>query len=138
MVTSPKVIKFESHGSKEEGYLDVASFQTGLPFEIKRVFWVYDTPSHILRGHHAHHETEMVLIAIKGIIKVKTEIGKINEAFELSSPNDGLYLPKLCWHEMSYSKDAVQLVLASSIYNVKDYIRDYNEFIKLSRAYGEE
>ena len=70
-----------------------------IPFDIKRVFWSYHTPDNVVRGRHAHHETEMVLIAALGRIVVNTEMpdGQLN-VFSLESPNQGLYLPKYCWH----------------------------------------
>ena len=75
----------------------------------------------------------MVIVSLKGSITVRSECNDGSE-FEhvLDKPNEGLYIPPLCWHEMIYSKDAIQLVLASTQYNEDDYIRDYNEFKLLS------
>lgn len=129
---TPKIISFPCIGSLELGYLSIAENQKDIPFEIKRVFWAYYTPNSVIRGKHAHHETEMILIAVTGKIEVTTEMhNKKPEVFVLENPNEGLYLPKLCWHTMKYSHNSVQLVLASSFYNESDYIRDYNEFLKL-------
>ena len=128
----PCIIDFPKIGNTEIGYISVVEAQKNVPFEIKRVFWSYHTPDSVVRGRHAHHNTEMVLVAGIGRIVVNTEMpnGEIN-VFSLESPNQGLYLPKYCWHTMQYSHIAVQLVLASELYDEKDYIRDYNDFKRL-------
>ncbi|MFA9290759.1 MAG: FdtA/QdtA family cupin domain-containing protein, partial [Solirubrobacteraceae bacterium] len=116
-------------GESSLGYISVAENFKNVPFEIKRVFWAYYTPDNIIRGRHAHHETEMILISISGKIIITTEMpGENPEIFVLENPNQGIYLPKLCWHTMQYSHNSVQLVLASSLYLEEDYIRDYSEF----------
>ena len=99
---------------------------------MERVFWTYYTPESIVRGRHAHHHTHMVLVAVSGRIIVNTQMpgGEI-ETFVLEKPNQGLYMPPYCWHTMQYSHTAVQMVLASSKYDPEDYIRDYDEFLKL-------
>jgi hypothetical protein len=126
---TPYLISFKKIGNPSEGYISI--FQNGpdMPFEIKRTFWTYFTPEEVIRGRHAHHETEMILIASAGRIIVNTEMpGGIKDSFVLEKPDTGLYLPKFCWHTMQYSHNAVQLVLASSEYNEKDYIRSYEDF----------
>ena len=130
----PHIIDFPKLGSPDIGYISVAETQKNIPFEIKRVFWSYHTPDNVVRGRHAHHETEMVLIAALGRIVVNTEMpnGDLN-VFSLESPNQGLYLPKYCWHTMQYSHIAVQLVIASTLYNEKEYIRNYDEFKKINK-----
>jgi len=128
MSDSPFIIEFPSNGSLEIGYLSIAE-NSKLPFEPKRTFWAFHTPDSVVRGRHAHYKTEMILIAVSGIITVNTEdlSGNIN-TFKLESPRHGLYIPKMNWHTMIYSHNAVQLVLASTEYDESDYIRDYNEF----------
>jgi dTDP-4-dehydrorhamnose 3,5-epimerase-like enzyme len=131
-----RLITFPSKGHRDEGYLHIIE-QGYLPFEMKRVFYTMDTPEEVTRGGHAHHETEMVLVAIKGTVIVKTiTIDGMQESFILEHPAEGLYLPKLCWHEMSYSKDAVQLVICSTSYNEQDYIRDWQQFKSLLPEHG--
>lgn len=130
---TPQIINFPKIGEPTLGYISVAEFEDRIPFNIKRAFWAYFTPDSVVRGRHAHHQTEMVLIAVAGKIEITTEMpGKNPEIFTLETPNQGIYLPKLCWHTMQYSHNSVQLVLASSLYNEADYIRDYNEFLKIS------
>jgi len=128
-MNSPKLISFKKIGNPPEGYISI--FQNGqeMPFEVKRCFWTYYTPEEVVRGRHAHYNTEMILIAAAGKIIVHTEMpGGIKAEFTLEKPESGLLIPKLCWHTMQYSHNAVQLVLASTVYEESDYIRDYETF----------
>jgi dTDP-4-dehydrorhamnose 3,5-epimerase-like enzyme len=129
----PRLISFKKIGESSLGFISVAESATNIPFVIERTFWTYYTPEEVVRGRHAHHHTEMILIAIGGRIVVNTEMpdGSL-DVFVLDKPNEGLYLPKLCWHTMQYSHSVVQLVLASSHYSESDYIRSYEEFKKIS------
>lgn len=124
----PFIIPFSKIGSSELGYISVVE-GTQLPFPVKRVYWTYFTPEDIRRGRHAHYELEQILIAIGGKIIVTTEMqnGEKSE-FILDKPNMGLFLPKMCWHEMQYSHNAVQVCIASGEYEESDYIRIYEEF----------
>ena len=123
----PWLLNFKSLGSQEIGYLSVAENQKEIPFDLQRVFWTYETPSSVVRGHHAHLNTKMVLIALSGKIKVHTLMPNHKELdFVLESPKVGLFMPALCWHTMEYSENAVQLVLASCQYDEADYIREYD------------
>jgi hypothetical protein len=132
MNSNPKLIEFPRNGALEIGYLGIVENGSQIPFEIQRVFWAYFTPDSVVRGRHAHYNTEMVLIAVAGRIVVTTEMpNKKPEIFTLEKPNEGLFIPKFCWHTMQYSHNAVQVVLASSKYVESDYIRDYETFKKL-------
>ena len=127
---APHLIEFPKLGAPGIGYISVGeNAKDPLPFAVQRVFWTYYTPESIVRGRHAHHTTEQVLIAVAGRITVTTELadGTI-QAFRLEDPNVGLYVPPNAWHTMQYSHSAVQLVLASGAYDEADYIRDYEEF----------
>ena len=125
----PYIIKFKRNGDSSMGYISIAEEQSQIPFEIKRIFWTYYTPEEVFRGKHAHHLTEMVLIAAAGSISVKTELidGSIQE-FVLDKPDKGLFIPTMCWHTMQYSHNAVQIVIASSLFDENDYIRSYDQF----------
>jgi len=130
----PHLIRFATNGAPSIGYLAIAEAFTGVPFEIRRVFWTYFTPQSVVRGRHAHHQTRMVIIAVHGRITLTAEtLGGEKHTFVLEHPGEGVYLPPLIWHTMQYSHDAVQLVLASTDYNPADYIRDYREFKALKR-----
>lgn len=129
---TPHLIHFPKLGEPTIGYISVGeNAKDPLPFAVQRVFWTYYTPESIVRGRHAHHRTEQVLIAAAGRIIVTTELanGEI-QTFRLEDPFVGLYVPPNAWHTMQYSHSAVQLVLASQPYNEADYIRDYEAFRK--------
>jgi dTDP-4-dehydrorhamnose 3,5-epimerase-like enzyme len=126
---SPCIINFKSIGQWEIGYISVADSES-MPFPIKRVFWSYYTPHHITRGRHAHRKLEQVLVAVSGIIKVKTESRSGDkQEFILDSPSKGLYLPPPFWHVMEFSHNAVLMCLASTPYDESDYIREYDNFL---------
>lgn len=127
----PYLIEFPRIGDDYIGYISVVEQGKIIPFKVKRVYWTYQTPEFILRGRHAHYSTEQILIAVNGKITVTTELqnGEIN-IFTLDKPNLGLYIPPNAWHTMQYTENAVQLVLASTIYNEDDYIRSYDDFKK--------
>jgi hypothetical protein len=128
-MNKPFIIDFRKIGKPSEGYISIFQNGANMPFEVKRCFWTYFTPEEVIRGRHAHHHTEMILIAAAGKIIVNTEMpGGILDSFILEKPEQGLYLPNYCWHTMQYSHNAVQLVLASSEYDEKDYIRNYEDF----------
>jgi WxcM-like, C-terminal len=131
-----RLISFPAKGQPEEGYLHILA-NDHFPFEIKRVFYTTDTPSGITRGRHAHYETEMVLIALCGVIDVKTiTVDGLEKNFTLTNASEGLFLPKLCWHEMTYSNGAIQLVVCSTLYDETDYIRDWDEYKSVLATHG--
>jgi hypothetical protein len=129
MNTKPYIIKFNKLGKPSQGYISVAELDKDIPFKVKRIFWTYYTPESIVRGRHAHHNTQLVLIAAAGKITVHTELPS-GEVFDmiLEDPSVGLYIPSKTWHTMKYSHNAVQLVIASTVYREKDYIREYDLF----------
>lgn len=128
--TSPFIIEFPKIGSSSLGYISVAENEN-LPFVPKRLYWTYFTPEEVERGGHSHYELQQILIAVAGRIQVTTElIGGKKETFLLEQPNIGLFIPKMCWRDMKYSHNAVQICVASIEYDEKDYIRDYSEFLK--------
>lgn len=129
MHPAPFLIEFQKVGQPAEGYIAIAELASAVPFEVHRIFWTYYTPESIVRGRHAHHETEQVLIAAAGRILLNTELPDgSRHTFVLEHPHQGVYLPPRCWHTMQYSHNAVQLVLASTPYRESDYIRDYSTF----------
>ena len=105
-----------------------------MPFIPKRIYWTYYTPEDVERGGHAHFELEQVLIAVAGRVDLKVELvdGQVFD-FCLDTPNKGIYIPKMSWRTMKYSHNAVQICIASMEYDEKDYIRDYEEFLKVYR-----
>lgn len=128
---TPHIIDFGKLGESSIGYISVAE-NKHLPFKVERVFWTYYTPESIVRGRHAHYKTEQVLVAVTGRIIVTTDNGKGSiETFILDEPNKAVYLPPNVWHTMQYSHTAIQMVLASHLYDANDYIRDYDEFVRI-------
>jgi dTDP-4-dehydrorhamnose 3,5-epimerase-like enzyme len=131
----PYLIEFPKVGASDIGFISIAEHPQQIPFEIKRTFWTYYTPESVLRGRHAHHRTEQVLVAVAGRIIVTTELadGQV-ELFRLEDPHVGLYVPPYVWHTMQYSHSAVQLVMASLPYNAEDYIRDHSDFQRIWKS----
>ena len=114
------------------GNLSFAQNNTHIPFEIKRTYWLYDVPGGESRGGHAYRETEEFVIALSGSFDVIVDDGKEKKIFHLNRSYYGLYIPKGMWREMdNFSTNSLALEFASTKYNPKDYIRNYNEFLKL-------
>jgi acetyltransferase-like isoleucine patch superfamily enzyme len=114
------------------GDLCVASFERDIPFIPKRVFFIYNVPSSRIRGEHAHKICHQFLICVKGSVSVVVDNGVHREEFILDSPYLGLYLPPKIWGiQYKYSADTILMVFASHEYDSQDYIRDYDEFLKM-------
>ena len=128
-----QVIKyaFQQHGD-DRGMLVALEEYKDIPFEIKRVYYMYDTKKNVHRGFHAHKSLEQILICIHGSCKVLLDNGTEKKIVSLEKPYEGLYIANNMWREMyDFSEDAVLMVLASEYYKEEDYIRDYNEFLRM-------
>ena len=122
---------FQQHGD-ERGQLVALEEHKDIPFEIKRVYYMYDTKKNVHRGFHAHKSLEQILICIHGSCKVLLDNGTEKKIVSLEKPYEGLYIANNMWREMyDFSEDAVLMVLASEYYKEEDYIRDYNEFLRM-------
>jgi dTDP-4-dehydrorhamnose 3,5-epimerase-like enzyme len=101
-----------------------------LPFDVKRVYYIFGTEKDIVRGRHAHKKLKQLLICVSGSCVIDTEDSNRNcQSWQMDKPDQGLLVEGLVWREMrDFSKDAVLLVLADNLYCEKDYIRDYEEF----------
>ena len=120
---------FERHGD-ERGQLVVIEELKTIPFQIKRVYYMYDTATDAVRGKHAHKSLQQVLFCIHGSCKVLLDNGTEKETVVLDKPNEGIYISNNMWREMfDFSDDAVLMVLASEYYEESDYIRDYDTFL---------
>lgn len=130
--TEVRLLEFPELGD-ERGNLTVIEGESGIPFAIQRVFYIYGSDDTVVRGCHANKKTKFALINVAGSSKVKVKDGKGNEIiYCLNRPRTGLYLPEMTWKEMyDFSSDSVLLCLASEHYDGSEYIRDYNEFVKL-------
>ena len=103
-----------------------------VPFEIKRIFYVYGVNNQDDRGKHSHHQTKQVLICLNGSVEVLCDDGINRNIYLLNKPNKALYIPELIWDEQRYlSEDTVLLVLSNTNYDEDDYIQDYDEFKKI-------
>lgn len=124
-----RIINFNDLGD-ERGKLVVIEGNQSIPFEIKRVFYIYGSDNEVVRGQHANRESEFVLINVAGTSKVRIADGNEELIVELNKPRMGVYIPKMVWKDMyDFSSDSVLLVLASTHYDDKEYIRDYNEYV---------
>ncbi|MCI9584055.1 MAG: WxcM-like domain-containing protein [Clostridium sp.] len=119
---------FQQHGD-ERGMLVALEEFKDIPFEIKRVYYLYDTKEGVRRGFHAHKSLEQILVCIHGSCRILLDNGKEKKTVSLEKPYEGLYIANSIWREMyDFSPDAVLLVLASDFYCEEDYIRDYETF----------
>ena len=114
------------------GNLSFAEQNNHIPFEIKRTYWIYDVPGGESRGGHAFIENEEVIIAISGAFDVIIDDGQKKKKFSLNRSYYGLYIPKGLWRTIeNFSTNSFALEFGSVEYNTKDYIRDYDHFLKL-------
>lgn len=122
---------YQPHGDSR-GQLIALEENAEIPFKVRRVYYIYDTKTDVARGFHAHKNLEQILICVHGSCKILMDDGREREVVVLDKPEEGLYIDNNIWREMfDFSKDAVLLVLASELYNEKDYIRNYDDFIKM-------
>lgn len=125
------MVELDRHHSDRKGNLTVVENGETLPFDVKRVYYLYDVPGGESRGDHAHRELEQLIIAASGSFKVTLDDGKCKRTFFLNRPYQGLYVKPGMWRDLEdFSSGAVCMVLASEVYQADDYIRDYKEFIK--------
>lgn len=121
---------FQQHGD-ERGQLVALEEMKDIPFQIKRVYYMYDTGEGVRRGFHAHKTLKQILICIHGSCKILLDNGSEKKIISLEKPYEGLYIEHNMWREMyDFSSDAVLMVLASNYYDESDYIRNYDEFLK--------
>ena len=105
-----------------------------IPFEIKRVYYLYDIPGGEGRGAHGHRELRQYIIAASGSFDIIVDDGTVKRTFHLSRPYIGLYIPSGLWRELNnFSSGSICLVLASQEYNARDYIREYEEFLNFKK-----
>ena len=127
-----EIIKHTFHSSENQtGALTFLEATRDVPFEIKRVYYIYNVAEGARRGFHAHKKLEQYLICIHGRCTILLDDGREKEQTVLSDPSVGLYVGPGIWHEMyDFSPGAVLLVLAADFYDEDDYIREYSAFLK--------
>ena len=127
------IVHLEEHGDNR-GTLIALEQMANIPFEIKRVYYMFDTVSGVRRGFHAHKCLKQMLICVHGSCKILLDDGSEKQEVLLDKPNKGLIIESNIWREMfDFSPDAVLMVLASELYDENDYIRNYDEFLKMVR-----
>ncbi len=127
-----ELINFNILGD-EKGKLISLEENKNIPFNIKRVYYIFGTLENVRRGFHAHYKIEQMAVCIKGSCKFLMDNGKIKDVVTLNNNYTGLLIPPMIWHEMfDFSPDCVLMVLADDYYYESDYIRNYNDFIKLA------
>ena len=127
-----RIINLERHSDSDGKLVVVEKLKERLGFDIKRVYYIYDTKTDFIRGKHAHKFLNQLLICVHGKCTVRLDNGKGEvEEFDMSNPEQGLVIGSNLWREMyNFSKDCVLVVLASQYYNEDDYIRNYGDFVK--------
>ena len=127
-----RMLEFPQKGD-ERGHLVIVEGMKDVPFDIKRIFYIYGSDKDVIRGQHANLKSQFVLVNVAGKSKVRVKDGLGNEAvFSLNRAHTGIYLPEMVWKDMyDFSEDSVLLVLSSEHYDPEEYIRDYDTFVKM-------
>jgi len=129
------IVELDKHHEDRRGNLSVVENGQTLPFDVKRVYYLYDVPGGENRGSHAHKELSQLIIAASGSFTVTLDDGKCKRSFFLNRPYQGLYVKPGMWRDLEdFSSGAVCMVLASDVYLKEDYIRDYQEFLEFRRS----
>ena len=129
-----RLIEFADLGDERGKLVVIEGEGMDIPFDIKRVFYIYGSDSTVVRGQHANRETEFLLVNVSGNSKVRVDNGEESAVIELNRPRMGLYLSSMLWKDMyDFSDDSVLLVLASGHYNEEEYIRAYDVYLQVLR-----
>ena len=129
---------FEIKGDEQGSLVPMESLRN-IPFDIKRIYYITNTKQGVVRGHHAHRELKQVLVCVHGSCKISLDDGTEKKEVVLDQYNKGIYLDSVLWRTMyDFSPDAVLLVLASTLYDDSDYIRDYDEFLSYIKTINGE
>lgn len=128
------IIELDKHHNKK-GNISVVENEKTVPFDVKRTYYMYDIPGGESRGAHAHKELIQLIIAASGSFDVTLDDGFVKRTFTLNRPYQGLYVVPGIWRDLSgFSSGSICLVLASELYEEKDYIRNYDEFLKYRKS----
>ncbi len=126
-----KILNFKVMGD-ERGSLIAFEENQNVPFDIKRVFYIYGTQTHISRGNHSHYKTKQLLVVVHGGCKVTLDDGKEKKTYTLNKPNVGLFQDALIWGTMhDFTEDCILMVFADTYYDESDYIRNYDNFLEI-------
>jgi dTDP-4-dehydrorhamnose 3,5-epimerase-like enzyme len=126
-----KVIEFADFGDERGNLVVIEGNGRDIPFDMKRVFYIYGSDAEVVRGQHANRRTEFIMVNVCGTSKVRIDNGKESTIIELNKPRMGLYISSMVWKDMySFSSDSILLVIASEHYDSAEYIRNYDDFKK--------
>ena len=129
------MIELDKHHSERMGNLSVVQNGETVPFDVKRIYYLYAVPGGESRGAHAHKDLSQLIVAASGSFRVTLDDGNVKRSFILNRPYQGLYVKPGIWRDLDdFSSGAVCMVLASEVYQKEDYIRDYEEFISFRAA----
>lgn len=129
------IIELSQHHSDRKGNLSVVENGLTLPFDVRRIFYLYDVPGGESRGCHAHRTLSQMIVAASGSFTVTVDDGFTKRSFPLNRPYQGLYVPPGIWASLDdFSSGAVCMVLASDVYVEDDYIRDYQDFLAFRKT----
>jgi dTDP-4-dehydrorhamnose 3,5-epimerase-like enzyme len=130
IINFPKIADNRGNLSFIEGYNQI-------PFDTKRIYFLYDVPSGAARGGHAHKELQQIIIALSGSFDINLDDGITKKTISLNRPHYGLYIPPGVWSDLTnFSSNSLALSLASELYNESDYVRDYESFKRMARSGG--
>ena len=125
------VIVLDRHHSDRKGNLTVVENGVTVPFDVKRIYYLYDVPGGESRGAHAHKNLSQLIVAVSGSFRVTLDDGNVKRSFILNRPYQGLFVRPGLWRDLDdFSSGAVCMVLASDVYSEEDYIRTYNQFLE--------
>ncbi len=126
-----KILEFQDLGDERGNLVVVEGSGFDIPFDIKRVFYIYGSDDNVIRGRHANKKTQFVMVNVSGSSKVRVDNGHEQLEIDLDRPRMGLYLPAMIWKDMyAFSEDSVLLVMASEHYDAREYIRDYDDYMR--------
>ena len=126
-----KIIRFRDLGDERGNLVVIEGDGIDIPFDIKRVFYIYGSDATVVRGKQANRQSEFLMVNVSGTSKVRVTDGYEEMVVSLDEPGLGLYLPKMLWKDMyDFSKDSVLVVMSNMHYDGSEYIRDYDEYLK--------
>ena len=133
------IVELDKHHSDRKGNISVVENGITVPFDVKRVYYLYDVPGGESRGSHAHKELSQLIIAASGSFRVTLDDGNVKRSFTLNRPYQGLYVKPGIWRDLDdFSSGAVCMVLASEVYQPEDYIREYDKFLEFRKIEKKE
>ena len=125
-----KIVEFADLGDERGNLVVIEGEGMDIPFDIKRVFYIYGSDDTVVRGQHANRESEFLMVNVGGTSRVKIDNGHETKVIELNRPGMGLYLAPMVWKDMyDFSPDSILLVLSSRHYDPKEYIRNYEDYL---------